>query len=62
MHEHESKMELGDKDTVASYIHLSKRDMLSARNTSLYACGTYHTRIVQNTCMVQNISTSYVRS
>ena len=27
-------------------MHSSKRDMLSARNTSLYAYGTYHTRIV----------------
>ena len=44
MHEHASKMELGDKET--SYMHSSKHDMLSARNTSLYAYGTYHTRMV----------------
>ena len=37
MHEHASKMELGDKET--SYMHSSKRDMLSARNTLLYAYG-----------------------
>ena len=39
-------MELGDKETVATYMHSSKCDMLSARNTSLYAYGTYHTRMV----------------
>ena len=38
-------MELGDKKN-CSYMHSSKRDMLSARNTSLYAYGTYHTRMV----------------
>ena len=27
-------------------MHSSKRDMLSARNTSLYAYGTYHTRMI----------------
>ena len=36
-------MELGDN---CSYMHSSKRDILSARNTSLYAYGTYHTRMV----------------
>ena len=41
MHEHASKMELGDKETIAGYMLSSKRDMLSARNTSLYAYGTY---------------------
>ena len=28
-------------------MHSSKRDMLSARNTSLYSYGTYHTRMVR---------------
>ena len=46
MHEHASKMELEDKETVATYMHLSKRDILSARITLLYAYGTYHTRMV----------------
>ena len=47
MHEYASKMELGDKETIAIIImHSSKCDMLSARNTSLYAYGTYHTRMV----------------
>ena len=33
-------------------MHSSKRDMLSARNTSLYVYGTYHTCIM---CMVRTI-------
>ena len=37
MYEHASKMELGDKET--SYMHSGKRDVLSARDTSLYAYG-----------------------
>ena len=45
MHEHASKMELGDKETVAICIQASVI-MLSARNTSLYAYGTYHMRMV----------------
>ena len=39
-------LELGDKETVATYMHSSKRDILSARNTSLYAYGTYRTHMV----------------
>ena len=55
MYEHARKMELGDKET--SYMHSGKRDVLSARDTSLYAYGhtvrvwytkLYHTRMVQN--------------
>ena len=61
MHEHASKMELGDKETVASYMHSSKRDMLSARNTSLYAYGhtvrIWYTKLY-HTHMVQNINTT----
>ena len=57
MHEHASKMELGDKEIVASYMHSSKRDMLSARNTSLYVYGTYHMRMVIS--RVHNIMNSW---
>ena len=49
-------MELGDKETVAICIQASvtrsvelalfRIAMLSAHNTSLYAYGTYHTRMV----------------
>ena len=48
MHDHASKMELGDKETErnCSYMLSSKRDMLSERIVSLYAYGTYHTRMV----------------
>ena len=46
MHEHPSKMELGDKETVAICIQASVTCYLHARNTSLYAYGTYHTRMV----------------
>ena len=58
MHDHASKMELGDKETErnCSYMHSSKRDMLSERIVSLYAYGhtvrvwytkLYHTRTVR---------------
>ena len=56
-------MELGDKETVATYMHSSKRDMLSARNTSLYAYGhtvrVWYTKLY-HTCMVHTIRTWYV--
>ena len=45
MHELASKMELGDKETVAICIQASVTCYI-ARNTSLYAYGTYHTRMI----------------
>ena len=44
MHEHASKMELGDKETIAICIQASVTCYLHV--IQLYAYGTYHTRMV----------------
>ena len=70
MHEHASKMELGDKETVAiciqasvtCYLHLIHRYTRMVRTIRVWYTKLYHTRMVQNIIIVMEAHISNVNS